>query len=949
MAWCLLAGGAAYAQGGPEGSLRGFVKDEQGAMVPGALVTASSATQSRTYTAVSDGEGFYRLLNVQPGSYTVTAELEGFSKWVRDGVVMRAGLNLGLDIALPIGPMSEAINVKADTPMLDTSSAAQAVNISGDFQRSVPISARKHWAEFMNMIPGVATSTSGVYQGGFHYVHGADFESLSILIDGADMASTQQSSTLYFGVSQDSVADVQVKTGAIDASSPLGMGAAINVVTQSGTNVLKGTGSIVYQPRSWVANNVAGGTATAISVVQPDVAAGGPIARDRWWFFGSYRHIFNAAGLNRTADQLSTLKAIYPAFEPFKNETKADIYFAKTTAQLSPRHQLMAFYNYDATPADTNGNLAAVPVTKTVTGGTGVAGRLTSAWGRSFTTRIGASWNNKAFNIDAARDDVPARYVHRGAFLSSGILVGDGILATLDNSTQSSEQPYTRASLYAEATWFASGRGGSHELQFGTQLQPWLHQETQSVTVNNGFVLEEVVLRDPANPSAGFVPFHRQIYDQARFTSSEVDFSDNAVYVQDAWRPHARLTVNAGLRVDFIKRTDQVFNLVVQDSAEVGPRLGLNYMLTGDRRNVVRASWNRIHDTATINKASAGSNTVGIRNLYDTNLDGTFETELATPGGARVSPNRVIDPDYHQQYTDEWTVGYRRQLPGQTMVDASYINRTYRARTTLVDQNGIYDGGVFRGYRDESLNEIYLLTNNRWNWLDYRALELQATKQTARLQVLASYTHVWSKISGTWQPNDPASFIQPGAFENDKGIGGVYSPTSVSQDGNSLSGTHMTYDNLGFIDNVLRLSVAYHAPWDFVIGTNYTLQDGVYSGPVVTRLGSADPQFGPPTVTLSNGRVVSNPLATTIRFAYPTRGEGQLQAPVTHYWNLRVGRDFAFGARRLQLALDLFNVTNSGRPEGFLSGANQEYSPNYGKTGTIQLPRSGQLSLRMAF
>jgi hypothetical protein len=125
---------------------------------------------------------------------------------------------------------------------------------------------------------------------------------------------------------------------------------------------------------------------------------------------------------------------------------------------------------------------------------------------------------------------------------------------------------------------------------------------------------------------------------------------------------------------------------------------------------------------------------------------------------------------------------------------------------------------------------------------------------------------------------------------------------------------------------------------------------------VVTRLAAADPRFGPSTITLSNGRVVSNPLATTIRFATGNRGEGQIEGPAIVAWNARVGRDLRFGSRRLEVSLDVFNITNRGAVQSFLGGGNQTYSPNFAlrPDGTyigssVQPPRSGQLNLRFVF
>src|SRR5262249_38138818 len=80
--------------GQTDGSIRGYVRDEQGGSLPGVTVTATSPSNARALTAVTDDEGFYRLLNVPPGTFSLSAELQGFSKFIRDNVEIRAGLNL---------------------------------------------------------------------------------------------------------------------------------------------------------------------------------------------------------------------------------------------------------------------------------------------------------------------------------------------------------------------------------------------------------------------------------------------------------------------------------------------------------------------------------------------------------------------------------------------------------------------------------------------------------------------------------------------------------------------------------------------------------------------------------------------------------------------------------------------------------------------------------------
>ena len=260
-------------------------------------------------------------------------------------------------------------------------------------------------------------------------------------------------------------------------------------------------------------------------------------------------------------------------------------------------------------------------------------------------------------------------------------------------------------------------------------------------------------------------------------------------------------------------------------------------------------------------------------------------------------------------------------------MDASVVHREFRERTALVEINGIYEDSVFKGYLNESFNDIYKITNNVWNWPVYTFFELQATKQVDRLQAIVSYTHQWRHLAGTWQPNDPASFIQPDAFPNSKGIG---STTSTFESQNSLSSNaSVTGLQVQTIDDTIRLGANYRAPWD--IATNYTLQSALWSGPIVTRLAAPDRRFGPATVRLSTGRVVSNPLATTIRVAYPMRDDGQFTLPAVQVWNVRIGRDFEFGARRLETALDIFNVTNNDTFYLLENGANQTFSPLFGQ------------------
>jgi hypothetical protein len=949
----VLTSSAAGAQSAANGSVSGVVRDEQGAVLPGVTLTASSPATPQAMTALSEPDGTYRLSDLPPGEYRLTAELQGFARTIRDGVLVRAGMSVVLDVALRLGSMNETVEVKGDAPLLEATSTVQAVNISGDLQRSLPIASRGEWHEFMGLAPGVVS-----YQTRFtgYFVHGADEISSTYQLDGASITSGLQSSNFFTQLSTETIEDTQIKTGGVSASSPLGIGAVVNIVSKSATNQFRGTGALTYRPKRWNDNNTPGGTSVATSMVQPDVSMGGPLVKDGWWGFGTYRHAHIKTGISRGADQVATLSAIAPGFVPFDDPNDADFWFLKSSAQIVRGHLVDVWFQNDRNPSGLSQPFYSEPLVDLILGGSVYTARMSSVWGPSVTSRLLVSYNNKTNSRKPVYDDVTGRLVHQRAILSAGRLRGTGPIALLDNANlQGTLAPYHYWTISGDLHYFKQGWLGSHEIETGVYLQPWYHEERQFSYANNGFYLEELVLRDAANPAAGLIPFHRQIYAAGSVTNLLLDTSDHAFYVQDAWKPASRLTINAGVRVDLIHRLDVPFDVVVEDSVEVGPRIGVNYALTADRRNLVRASWSRVHDNLTNTATNAGANTSEFSDLYDNDLNGSFETVFVTPGRSGTATDRIIDPGYHQSYINESIVGFSRQLPARTTLSASFIRREFRDRPALVDTNGIYEGNVFKGYRNEAFNEIYLLTNNGWNWPVYKSIDLEWSTQTSTLQLLGNYSRQWRHLAGTWQPSDPASFIQPDAFANDKGIGSTRTVT-ISQgatggggDSNSLSGTSQTA-SLAWRDHLARFGVSWRAPADLVVAANYTFQSGLWSGPVVKNLPAPDPAFGPTTVRLSNGRMVTNPLSTTIRFANATRGEGQLQTPSMHALNLRLGRNFPVGSRRLETAIDLFNIANAGADQDFRNpGANQQFSPQYTLTMSRQPPRSGQVMVRFVF
>jgi hypothetical protein len=860
-------------------------------------------------------------------------------------------LNVTIDVDMAVGSIDETIEVRVEPSLLETSRAGQAVNVSGELLRSIPLLERHEWFGAFVVAPGV-TSAEWVNNERLVSGHGADASANVVQIDGADVTPATGSSIQHVGLSMEAVNDIQIKTSGTDASAPLGLGGIVNIATASGTNQIRAAGSVSIQPGAWNASNTPQGTSATVEQRQAELSLGAPIVKDHVWAFGAYRYTDVETGVSRTAAQLEALRGLIPNYAPFGSSNQAHFGFAKMTSRLSPAHELIALYQYDVNPtyvADATG-----PYTfAETTGGSGALLRLSSIWSHRLTTTAGASFNDKRRDNLRPEIEAPFQPVYQSTFASAGLPVGNGFVANLGSATTAQQlQPNSKLTLSFDATAAADGPFGPHELQSGVYIQPRTRIGRTVSYLNGGFIQEDFVLRRAGDYAAGALPFHRIVLDATDIVAARAEGQDYAIYVQDAWRPGSRLTITAGLRIDRVTWSDALFDVEGVRSTEIGPRLGVNVAMTADARNVARAHWVRVHDRPTQVATSVGSATLGQRDLYDNNLDGTFETVLVTPPTFAVTGGRAFDPDLHVPFVDEWGTGYSRQFDGRLTVGVDVVRRNYRDRPTLVDVNSRYEGGRFVGYRNEAFNATYLVTNNHWNTPVYTSAELSVTKRTARVQGIASYIRQWRHLDGTWQPNDPASFIQPSAFGNDRGLGGLNGSLSTPTDANSLSGTHMTQRSTAsaqWQDHVVRSAVTYLAPLELLVGGSYTFQSGAWSGPIVSRLAAPDPAFGPSTITLSNGRVVSNPLATTIRFAYANRGEGQLETPPFHALNLRVGRRFTIAAVKLDAALDVFNLTNNGADLSFQSGANQQYNPLFGLTTFRQLPRSAQAFLRASF
>jgi Carboxypeptidase regulatory-like domain len=234
---CLSPARQVVAQGG-DGSLRGTVRDSQGGALPGVTVTATSAMMLSPSVTVTDGSGNYRLINLPPGTFKVTAELAGFSQFQREGILLRAASNFQVDITMEIGAVSETVTVSGDPPMLEVSKPGGVLTIDAEFQKEAPVVEGKFWSDFLMLTPGVISRPHNDASGRQNYFGNVvEHRDAVTLMEGLYAGNYNDFNINRTGLSSEAIQDTEVKTGGVDAASPMGYGLVINMVHFAGTPI----------------------------------------------------------------------------------------------------------------------------------------------------------------------------------------------------------------------------------------------------------------------------------------------------------------------------------------------------------------------------------------------------------------------------------------------------------------------------------------------------------------------------------------------------------------------------------------------------------------------------------------------------------------------------------------------------------------------------------------
>jgi hypothetical protein len=284
---------------GSNGSIVGVVKDASGAVLPGVTVEAASPVLiEKSRTAVTDSQGLYRIVDLRPGVYTTTFTLAGFSTFKREGLELTAGFTATVNAEMKVGALAETITVSGETPVVDLQNVRQQTTLSRTTLEALPTTGRI--SQLVNFIPGavignpVWQSVGGLDERANAFsAHGGRFDDNVPVIDG--LAQRLQGGAVFV-FNQLTFQEVNVETGGTSADRNTG-GVQMNIVPRDGGNTFSGAFNTSHTAPSLQADNLndelrARGLSFSSSLKKhydTGGAFGGPILRDRLWFFAGSR------------------------------------------------------------------------------------------------------------------------------------------------------------------------------------------------------------------------------------------------------------------------------------------------------------------------------------------------------------------------------------------------------------------------------------------------------------------------------------------------------------------------------------------------------------------------------------------------------------------------------------------------------------------------------------
>ena len=346
--------------------IAGVVRDTSGAVLPGVTVEASSpALIEKVRTVATDTQGRFNIVDLRPGTYTVIFTLVGFTPVRREGIELSAAFTANVNAELRVGSLEETITVTGESPVVDTQNVIRRQVVSDEVIQSMPTS--KNWSTLGIMTVGVFSNqndvggTAGEHQNQLK-AHGGSFNDRIVQLDGL-MIANMACNYSCTGVSTNdaSTQELSYEFGAISAEVA-GGGVRVNIIPKEGGNTFSGLAFFNFANSGLQGNNVddelrAQGISTADSVeniYDSSFAIGGPIKRDKLWFWSAYRFWGYEQIRTNTFYEGNPNDFVFdpdlsrPGTETQENGS-LDL---RLTWQISPKNKISGYYNY--APRNTN-------------------------------------------------------------------------------------------------------------------------------------------------------------------------------------------------------------------------------------------------------------------------------------------------------------------------------------------------------------------------------------------------------------------------------------------------------------------------------------------------------------------------------------------------------------------------------------------------------------------
>ncbi len=962
---------AAFAQSST-GSVSGNVTDASGGALPGVTVTATNTATGVTRSVVSNSVGHYEVPLLPPGTYRVVAELSGFQP-VRGLLNVNIGSDAAFDVKMKPG-VTETVTVTAAAPVVETTKSEVSSVVNERAIENLPVNGR-NFIDFVLTTPGVVLD---VRRGDISFA-GQRGTLNSLVVDGSNNDNTffgqalgrAGSGRAPYQFSQDAVKEFQVNSGTYSAEYGRAGGAVINVVTKSGTNNFNGTAFDFLRDRRYNANdyiNVINHRAKGpYHYNQYGASLGGPIVRDKHFFFANYDAQRNsqpnlvilgggATFPSSDGDSQRALAILQPLAVPYSLTLNQDVYLLKTDHELLSNDHLSLRYNRQRF---TGGNYERNGITNALEHSGSSLVRTDTLSAVNSTIFSNAFFNEIRANYLKDSEPGTANTANPEADIFQGPV---RVLTIGRNFFSPRETTIKRNQISDTATYVVREHSikGGFDVSRDKILNYFPGNFSGSYRFNS--------LADFANGKAASLT---QAFPGPGTTGpfTHPDMTETGVFIQDEWRTISTLTLNLGLRYDrqAIKqpsvlnpdpqllaaglRTDRIH----QDNNNFAPRLGFAWTPGGDNRTVVRGGYGIFYGrtTAIMIGTAHSNNGINVQTITFTgNLIPQYPNIYSSvPTGAAL-PKRTIllfQPGFQNPRVQQGSLAAERAIANDLSVGVTYqhvkgddLPRSTDLNVsdpTTVTATIAGDGTVpFKRYTGRPFSNFGRIiafestARSKYDGLTFDVNKRFSNNWQARL----SYT--WSVVKDD-RPDGTA--VVPSSFDDAK----------FASDPQNF-GTDYTYG-----DNDVRHRIVLNGVWS-LDSYAHGIQGGVLRALAEgwTISGIASYQTGQPysavmATDLNNDGNTRNDLA-------PGTRRNQFRLPSQFSVDPRITRDIPLMRNaKLQLIAEAFNLLNRSNVNGVLqtyysyTAATTTLAPVSSFGGPISSagPRIMQLAAKLTF